>query len=173
MQDCFHQQYDGTTDGQGQSNQPLRKIPEVVVDITHMLHGNGIFDLNFMVNVGIDIPCMKRLGYTISRGFFFPCLPLTLKSGNLAQLLDLPFSSLPTKILMNYLPFTHGKCYPWPSKPLNFQKMEHDKVVVANIVYFHPLLGEMIRFDYLFFKPGWFNHQQDDDFQFWKLLTKE
>ena len=83
MQDCFHQQYDGTTDGQGQSNQPLRKIPEVVVDITHMLHGNGIFDLNFMVNVGIDIPCMKRLGYTISRGFFFLVSPLPWSQGTL------------------------------------------------------------------------------------------
>ena len=71
MQDFFHQQYDGTKDGQGQSNQPLRKIPAEVVDITHMLHGNGIFDFIFYGKCRYRYSMHEAIWVTQFLQFFF------------------------------------------------------------------------------------------------------
>ena len=109
-----------------------------------MLHGNGIFDLKFMVNVGIEIPCMKRFGlHNFYRFFFlgflvcFPC-PEVKYIREPCAAVESPIFISPNKDI-DELPTIHTwKMLPLAPQALNFQKMEHDKVVVANIVYFHP-----------------------------------
>ena len=44
-----------------------------------------------------------------------------------------------------------------------------DWVVVSNILYFHPNLGDMIQFDEHIFQMGWFNHQLIDIF--WNIAS--
>ena len=96
--------------------------------------------------------------------FCFLVSPLPWSEGTLRSCWISHFHLSPNKDV-HALPTIHTwKMLPLAPQALNFQKMEHDKVVIANIDYFHPLPWGDDLIWLIFLQMGWFNHQQDDGF---------